>query len=640
MARRGTTNGASEDSRQQAVTSFRHAVRALQAATGKAQRGVPPRIALPASCKAVQTLSGMFDMLCDDTICKIVAELLQLSRTPPGIAYLEAAAASRRSVVALMLSCRRTHDLINSAALPYKAELHARMATKIVAVQRESAWPFTDQLGQELVSFDQLRMLHASHQAMACHCARTCCLRVRRAFNRDVAKSRILARPCSPKPSASGAAFAGCIVSATDTAAMLAPTQDGTAAYVYRRRRLVNSGVCHTGRVRRYEDEILKLAIVGEASAATLSATTEARIAIDMSSTSAPVLMRASPSGNAVAWICSKHDIDSDPAADTPLSAAFLWFKDEVEACELHPADEWDAVWSAQDVWFTTVCGDADEPMDAVVVAWSTDFVHPSGHHLGSGCEEPSKRSYVFNVYSIQPDCEPVLYTTCLPQCSGILISCAPTHDGREVLALVKGTDAWGTGSRRAVLHDMVRDTASHVFDFLPGSSKGPLCASISPAGDCIASVHKTSDSFVLRVMVRAADDVSFTPVQKLDLSPWLALQASPEPLPELATDLVKACFALCFSACGRFVAVHDRHPLFGAHTSGHGLVVVDMALRMQQKQRLRAFPIFSTIDQAPRAFHWTRAGIWMMPPGTDDNGSIGARGGAICLYAPKTAGI
>jgi len=103
---------------------------------------------------------------------------------------------------------------------------------------------------------------------------------------------------------------------------------------------------------------------------------------------------------------------------------------------------------------------------------------------------------------------------------------------------------------------------------------------------------------------------------------------------------LVKACFALCFSACGRFVAVHDRHPLFGAHTSGHGLVVVDMALRMQQKQRLRAFPIFSTIDQAPRAFHWTRAGIWMMPPGTDDNGSIGARGGAICLYAPKTAGI
>jgi hypothetical protein len=139
----------------------------------------------------------------------------------------------------------------------------------------------------------------------------------------------------------------------------------------------------------------------------------------------------------------------------------------------------------------------------------------------------------------------------------------------------------------------------------------------------------------VVNVQVRGAD-CSFTPVQKLDLSPWLALSPSSDAT-EMHHDLVKAVFRLQFSPCGRFFCVHDTRPLFGERAAANGLVVVDMALRMDRTQTLRAFPMFPTDDQAPRSVSWTESGLWLMPPGTDDNGSIGARGGAICLVSGAT---
>tara|TARA_B110000046_G_C12783284_1_gene309934 strand:+ start:91 stop:537 length:447 start_codon:yes stop_codon:yes gene_type:complete len=131
----------------------------------------------------------------------------------------------------------------------------------------------------------------------------------------------------------------------------------------------------------------------------------------------------------------------------------------------------------------------------------------------------------------------------------------------------------------------------------------------------------------------------AYTPVQTVDLSPYFGMSPPWDEIPyTMNTDLVKACYEFVFSPCGRFVAVVDRRPLFGESPCNHGVVVVDMAMRMEHKKSgLKTFAMFATDDQAPRSFHWTGSGIWLMPPGTDSHGAIGPKGGAICLYAPKT---
>jgi len=131
-----------------------------------------------------------------------------------------------------------------------------------------------------------------------------------------------------------------------------------------------------------------------------------------------------------------------------------------------------------------------------------------------------------------------------------------------------------------------------------------------------------------------------YTPVQTVDLTPFLALSPKESTAANMNTDLVKACYEFVFSPCGRFVAVVDRRPLFGEPACNHGVVIVDMALRMEYsmtKRGLKTVPMFATEDQAPRSFHWTNKGIWLQPPGTDEHGAMGPRGGALCLYAPTT---
>ena len=129
--------------------------------------------------------------------------------------------------------------------------------------------------------------------------------------------------------------------------------------------------------------------------------------------------------------------------------------------------------------------------------------------------------------------------------------------------------------------------------------------------------------------------ELNFAPVHSMDVSMWIDLSPSHDPS-DFGTDLLKSTIGVQFSPCGRFAALLDRHPLFGEPPDNHGMVVVDTAMR-GKATKFRPFPMFPMSEQAPRSFHWTRKGVWLMPPGTDHNGSIGPRGGALCLYAPIT---
>jgi hypothetical protein len=279
---------------------------------------------------------------------------------------------------------------------------------------------------------------------------------------------------------------------------------------------------------------------------------------------------------------------------------------------------------SAQSVWFAHCAGEA-----AVVrVAWSTDFVHSSGHLVGE-MDGGSGPAFVFASYVLGGARVAELFEHSCVWDSGRLLSCSPTRCGRHVLALVRRREAFAPSRRCMYMYDVESDDAMLVPNAVSGCYFGPLCAAVSPSGDCVAALHLSKNSIVAALNVRTSAR-SFAPVRRMDLTPWLSLSPNSE-LPEIGRDLVKAALAVSFSPCGRFVVFRDQHPTFGVSANNFGLVVVDTADRGGDRP-LRPQPLFGTIDQAPRGLEWTAKGLWLLPPGSDANGAIGARGGALCL--------
>jgi hypothetical protein len=582
---------------------------------GRVQSGQIPGPGNPAG------ISGLFDVLSDDEIMLIAAELMRVTDTLGGLEYLSRVEAGRKAAVSLMLACKRISALMGKGDSPQAAELRARAMTKIMPRSPGSPLAFSEQVERETRACAQLRFLRAAQRAMACHCAKACCLNIQKAFNKDVS------RGCPSAPRRASEAVApkappSRLVPATESCSLLAPSSSGTAAFAYRRKRVSKLGSHGEGRGKRYEDEIVRIELAG-ASPRGAQVKEAARVLVEEEDTSSPLFMRSSADGSAVAWVCAAHEVDAQQ--EVPFSRAFVWDSSWGAHCALPPPDGCaPQLLSAQDAWFVEEDG---RPL--VVVAWSTDFFHPSGHHVGSW-SNPGREIYVFATYSMGDGCAELCSEGLVHQ-DACLISCSPARGGGEVLALVKREDSYSPRHRYTVLHDVRSEATIRVPHNVP-SEKGPLCAAISPTGDCVVAMHKTERSLMVNVQVRSSDS-GFTPVQKLDLSPWLALSPWNGSSP-MHSDLVKASFCVRFSPCGRFFYVQDTRPLFGEKAAAHGLVVVDMARRMDRTQFLRAFPMFPTDEQAPRSVDWTEAGFWLMPPGTDSNGSIGARGGALCLVS------
>lgn len=217
----------------------------------------------------------------------------------------------------------------------------------------------------------------------------------------------------------------------------------------------------------------------------------------------------------------------------------------------------------------------------------------------------------------------------------GSLLACKPFKDGNKVLTLSKKRDIVN-GFRCVYSHDLAMSSSFAVTSTcVDAGPKGPVAAGVSPSGDCVVVVCKNQKSVRANVCWQTGER-NFTPVANLDITPWLGLYSNDA---NFGGDLVKASVDIQFSPCSRFFAVVDRHPLFGAKPEGHGAVIIDTAMR-GVTNKLRPFPLFSLEDQCPRSFQWTRRGIFLLPPGTDENGAIGARGGSVCLLCPTATGF
>lgn len=545
-------------------------------------------------------------ILDDDTIVRILEEAMLLPADTMGLEYFKKVKHSCLAARAFAFSCKRFAHVLSVLAQAQHSELRARSRTKIMPARPSSSLAFTEQIGSETASLWQMRMLKASHAAMVCHCSSSCCLRIQKAFNRDLKRGKILKTP--ERNSVVVRVLASC--------SLLSPSEDGNVAFAYVRKRLTKIGVHGESRGKRYEHEIVQMALTRDA-----EATQKAQMAledVDIGLSSPPWSMRSAPDGSSVAWVRSCVD------QLEPNTCVCVWSPHVMHAV-CSPSAPMPSTrvgrWNAQDAWFAS---SPDKSVGALllVVAWSSTCVEPSGNHINfASCTH----SYMFRTYSMNPGLS-LQYQGQVHD--GLLFTCSPTRAGHEVLVIVKDG---GTGKRSTKLHDLLHDAVLHIPHRMCNSEKGPLCASISPMGDCIASMHITDDSLAVGIQVRTSC-TCFMLMQRSDLSTWLG-GAIP-----VASHQLKAFLALSFSPCGRFVVIQDRSPFFGSEVRAFGVVLLDTGPRLDTPNILKPSPMFETDDQAPRTLHWTRSGIWMMPPGTDINRNIGSRGGALCLFTPTAA--
>lgn len=590
---------------------------------------------------------GVFSIVSDDDIACIFRCLLHIPSGVVGLSYFKLIEQSRKAVVALGLSCRRFAAVLRNVCPDIQAEALARTCTRVLPRMPFDDLAFTAQMRDELLSCDHVKMLQAAQNALVCHCAKACCQNMQRGFNKDIRKGHIFSRPTSPTLG-THAGDESRLVSVTDNCSLLAVSRCGNHAFAYARVRCSREHGENRG--RRFRDLIQHFSLNKTTRSTSACTFVEPRflksgsLEIDCNDTSAPLQMRASCDGKSVVFVRALHAVDAD--AQTPFSSVWVWRLGWNRATELpRPRPEsnisGDSM-SAQDAWFRETNGET-----MLVVAWSTDFMHTSGHHVGSNAPPQSSSLYCFTSYIVDnmdtTDTTDTTDTAVEGRVEiyenmfdasimlGTLLTCSPTADGNSVVTLVKRRDLLN-GLRTVSKHCLDMGASYQIKSTYMNGPKGPISAVISPNGDCVVVVCKRDNSFLANFCWRT-NHQNYTIIQSMDASPWMGLGPSDEPS-VVANDLVKASVDLKFSPCGRFIALVDRHPLFGSAPKSHGVVIVDTAMR-DKVSKFRPYPLFETEDQAPRSFHWTRQGIWLMAPGTDDNGSIGPRGGVLCLFAP-----
>jgi hypothetical protein len=570
--------------------------------------------------------SGLLDIISDDCVAEILKSVLFIPCGRIGNSYLHKVDETVTSFCGMMLSCTRICNLIRGSLNALHAEALARASTVIIPRTPFAQNAFTVQMSDELASCDHLKMLRSAQRAIACHCAGQCCERYRRYFNKELRNGEVFSRPPSPTLKSASPENSR-IVSAMESCTLIAVQHSGSSAFAHVRERVSKKVVSNSeGRGRRFKETIVLVEEV-KSNGGVPSFVKSAKLCIDEDDMSLPISMCCSPSGKSVVFTRSEHDVD--PNSTSAFGCAFLW-------CVGHPSVKIEPPdgcapgipvqsLSAQDCWFTDVQGD-----EALVVAWSTDFVHSSGHHIGSHSNSEGPM-YFFATYIIEKGKLDFFEATFAEK--GCLLDCSPSENGTRVVTLDKARGHDRPSKREVHVHDIRSGMCKSVLTGPIVSLKGPVCASLSPSGDAVVAVHKTGSQIAVTVNV-VNDEGTFTPVQMADVSTYLSLQAN-ENEAEFYPDLGERSISVKFSPCSRFAALVDRQPFFGRAAVNHGVVVLDMALRMSQSTSLRPFPMFPTRDQAPRDFQWSRRGIWLLPPGTDDNGSIGPRGGALCLLAP-----
>lgn len=546
--------------------------------------------------------SGLLGLFCDELVTEMMHILVRL----PSAEFMclemrKRVLETARDLRSLLLTCRRMVCVYESTALLLKREMAARSATQITPELRmmNGLYPYTQQLKQENHSRDQLSSLKDGMTKLAVHCAGPCC---------DAARAEINARRRR-------------IHTGVRQSSICSASAAGDYLFaVYRSRNVVPSKVRGS---RRFEAGVQRrtewLARLGRSGLEKDSVHEIKRVELDTGEHSAPQSMRASQCGRMVAIIRLIHTTSLEPMV--PHASVSVWNSEEsVIRRGISPPYEALGVGAinAQEAWWTST-----EDGVRLTVLWSTAYVHPIGTVVGSNADNCC---YFFSQHSlVDSSWDLVLYTGPF---SGKAQTASPSVDGCRVAVLVRkpkiGNGPASCSSRATMFHDVRTEglvEITHRDGIGLGRGMAPLhphdvatCPSavgLSPAGDCIVAVHRRYFSVVAEVLLCTAP-TSFVSVQTIDLTHWISVGRSETSAIDSANTL-KLPYSIVFSPCGRFAAIVDQRPMFGMTVVNHSMVVLDLSLR-HERRGVRALPLGSVEDVAPRSVEWTSSGFWLQP--------------------------
>lgn len=591
--------------------------------------------------------SGLLDLVADETIVSIFEHLLRLPPTTcktNGHDLRNGVLRTVQAVSAFACTCKRFNTVLCTLATAVRQEMLARISTHIVPAGmggdsgKPDERPYSTQLRVESRSSDQLTLLRVAIDGLCTHCGGNHCRKLRIGLNRDLRK-RVIG---PPRPAAVLSASA-------DHVRVLAASADGTASFAAVRR-YEHGKRREPPRTRQLIEELVRIETGGTTTPeGTLFSSITTHRTEELPTW--PESLCTNSGGTRVAAITLSDDLAALPTE--PHARLFVWSPTCKEVgpwksgvIQIHPGLAVSAfgIINPQAAWWVDDEGD-DDGEQMLAVLWSSSYVHPMGTTVGENAEERQYALEFYNVdnlYDAAGGPGPDYYNGPYP---GKPVMARPRADGREVAVVVESRCPFQGTRRLTFLHHFNHEVPIGVHHspgmggmpavgpngIVPGLLS-PAAVALSPTGDCLVAVHRGHGHVTLEVLVRRSAaffasthtlnvthhvwDPSDTAdaQQTLDNHNHNEHAASP--------SWLHIPYDVTFSPCGRFAVIVDQRPRWRVSISNHALIVVDMALR-HEPRGVRALPLASVDDVAPRAVQWTERGIW-----------VAARHGALMLHA------
>lgn len=541
------------------------------------------------------------------------------------------------NVFALIASCRQIYELYRTLCPKEHADKRASLhfcVTPTTFYDEGEPHPFAMQQLKEQRTEQHYRVMRDAMRNMALHCAGACCRRQREMVR---------------KSSESGVRAA--VSPIAESALLMSAAASAGVVYVHSRVRKSKRPREATNANARSADVLRRHELVPLRQQAALGWPRSGRrevsygsqthaLFIDTSCSSAPLFLASSPCGQAVAYVVAVHS--NDMVDEEPLSKLFVWYPLLDKHVHI-PADEVQTfdTQAIFDRTGSTVVDTAGKPFESLhpqhvcwrpnqgrmrlVATWSTTFITPSGH-----CDEHKTivkkyERYVIVHYDIDVGGGVGTMEAEGPFFGKRLMTFHLDAVGDRAVALVRQHQLSQRSVRQlACVHrldtgrvvDMTHPTVWKPRMSAQGMNWGPSAVGISPMGDVVVCVHRTTGSILVEVN-ELLEDESYASISVKNVTNWLSMGHPPDavsyfestPL-EYNHNYVKLPFSVNFSTCGRFVTVSDQRPFFGLSQENHAFVIFDLANR---RNHIRTCPMGSVEDSSPRMIQWSDDGIYVL---------------------------
>ena len=611
--------------------------------------------------------SGRFEEVSDEVIVLVLEHLAALPVGPLcGLDLRHAVRATVDNLAALASTCRRMNTVLCVIAPGLRKELVARATTQIAPLGLDvgrwdvGARPYTAQVEAETRSADQLALLRVAVDGMVTHCGMPHCRHYRQTLNREL---RRRALPV-PRP--------GMVRSVCDENTLaMAATAAGDVVFLAVRRVIPRDvyPLLSAESREQLEDQRTRTAVdvlirrpVGAGGAVGHAPSDEASLLL-------PTLHEEGRYGaveqlavdSAGTWVAMRRLLVNDPPDDgawdqdeRPQAEVVLWRAGaETTSCfvEPPPVTGMRGMVHPQSVWWMrrSVAAPGDDTADALVVLWSSAWVH----EMGEATPRPEGATYALVTYRVDP---PVAHDPDDPDWPeearvahieseaesdcfrGLALMASPSVPGDRVAILVLESvdNVLPAPVRTVYMHDIGDERRRHLDSAAAITPRDAHRAQIvaiglAPGGDAVVVAHRYPRGVYLEVLERTGgvrSEPVFVSTHVIDITHHV-WGGSPDPSvfdddPRAVgwSDALRQPFSIQFSPCGRFAVVVDQRPRWQLRITNHALVVIDMAMR-HVRSGVRARPLASVDDVAPRALQWSARGIWLM-----------ARHGALLLWA------